>query len=115
MFKTYVAFRYFTYDIKFKTDVAFQSLKYLLKELYKDLGLFERLSEIEKECPGANIMLHKIGSMPQVCQVYLYIIEKIKYIVVGQATQRIKHFAFSILFLVMITMSRIILLLMLMC
>lgn len=120
MFKTYVAFRYFKYDIKFKTDVAFQSLKYLLKELYKDLGLFERLSEIEKECPGANIMLHKIGSMPQVCQVYLYkyhncSLKKIKYIVVGQATQRIKHFAFSIIFLFMITMSRIILLLMLMC
>lgn len=36
-----------------------------ITKLYKDLGLFERLSEIEKECPGANIMLHKIGSMPQ--------------------------------------------------
>lgn len=84
MFKTSVAFRYLKYDIKFKTDVAFQSLKYLLKELYKDLGLFERLSEIEKECPGANIMLHKIGSMPQVCQVCLYkyhncSLKKIKY------------------------------------
>eukprot|EP00105_Crassostrea_gigas_P035415 XP_019919563.1 PREDICTED: uncharacterized protein LOC105320112 [Crassostrea gigas] len=43
-----------------------------ITKLYKDLGLFERLSEIEKECPGANIMLHKIGSMPQVCQVCLY-------------------------------------------
>lgn len=32
-----------------------------ITKLYKDLGLFERLSEIEKECPGANIMLHKIG------------------------------------------------------
>lgn len=66
VFKTYVSFRYFKYDIKFKTDVVFRSLKYLHKELYKDLGLFERLTEIEKECPGANIMLHKIGSMPQV-------------------------------------------------
>lgn len=66
MFKTCVAFRYFKYDIRFKTDFAFSFLKYLLKELYKDLGLFERLTEIEKECPGANIMLHKIGSMPQV-------------------------------------------------
>lgn len=39
---------------------------FIWTELYKDLGLFERLTEIEKECPGANIMLHKIGAMPQV-------------------------------------------------
>ncbi|XP_046548110.1 phytanoyl-CoA dioxygenase domain-containing protein 1-like [Haliotis rubra] len=35
-----------------------------IKNLYKDKGLFERLSFIEKEFPGANILLHKAGILP---------------------------------------------------
>ncbi|XP_071079579.1 phytanoyl-CoA dioxygenase domain-containing protein 1-like [Haliotis cracherodii] len=35
-----------------------------IKNLYEDKGLFERLSCIEKEFPGANILLHKAGKLP---------------------------------------------------
>ncbi|XP_076463677.1 phytanoyl-CoA dioxygenase domain-containing protein 1-like [Babylonia areolata] len=36
-----------------------------IKNLYKDYGLFERLTHIEKEFPGANIILHKQGKLTQ--------------------------------------------------
>lgn len=36
-----------------------------IKKLYKDLGFFERLTKIEAEFPGANIILHKTGKLPQ--------------------------------------------------
>ena len=35
-------------------------------ELYKEFGFFERLTKIEEEFPGANIILHKTGKLPQV-------------------------------------------------
>ncbi|XP_046340454.2 phytanoyl-CoA dioxygenase domain-containing protein 1-like [Haliotis rufescens] len=35
-----------------------------IKNLYQDKGLFERLSFIEKEFPGANVILHKAGILP---------------------------------------------------
>jgi hypothetical protein len=34
--------------------------------LYKEFGFFERLTKIEAEFPGANIILHKTGKLPQV-------------------------------------------------
>lgn len=36
-----------------------------ITSLYKEFGLFERLTQIEKEFPGANIILHKLGVLPQ--------------------------------------------------
>ncbi|KAK7104220.1 phytanoyl-CoA dioxygenase domain-containing protein 1-like [Littorina saxatilis] len=36
-----------------------------IKNLYKEYGLFERLTHIEKEFPGANILLHKQGKLSQ--------------------------------------------------
>ncbi|XP_013390036.1 uncharacterized protein LOC106167021 [Lingula anatina] len=36
-----------------------------IKKLYKELGLFKRLTAIEKEFPGANIVFIKSGKMPQ--------------------------------------------------
>ncbi|XP_071162484.1 1-deoxypentalenic acid 11-beta-hydroxylase-like [Mytilus edulis] len=35
------------------------------KKLYRDYGLFERLTMIEKEFPGSNILLHKMKTMPK--------------------------------------------------
>lgn len=36
-----------------------------IQNLYKECGLFERLTKIESEFPGANIIMHKIGKLPQ--------------------------------------------------
>ncbi|KAL8590937.1 hypothetical protein ACOMHN_036764 [Nucella lapillus] len=36
-----------------------------IKNLYKEYGLFERLTKLENESPGANIILHKLGQLPQ--------------------------------------------------
>ncbi|PVD25798.1 hypothetical protein C0Q70_13458 [Pomacea canaliculata] len=36
-----------------------------IKNLYKEYGLFQRLTHIEEEFPGANILLHKQGQLPQ--------------------------------------------------
>jgi len=36
-----------------------------IKNLYKEYGLFERLTQIEAEFPGANIILHKLGKLPK--------------------------------------------------
>ncbi|KAH9505053.1 hypothetical protein Btru_061527 [Bulinus truncatus] len=36
-----------------------------IKNLYKEHGLFTRLSYIEKEFPGANIILHKLGKLTE--------------------------------------------------
>ncbi|KAL8622941.1 hypothetical protein ACOMHN_027062 [Nucella lapillus] len=36
-----------------------------IKSLYKEYGLFERLTHIEKDFPGANIILHKQGKLTQ--------------------------------------------------
>lgn len=35
-----------------------------IKDLYNDYGFFERLIMIEKDFPGANIILHKYGKLP---------------------------------------------------
>ena len=35
-------------------------------ELYSECGLFERLTKIEAEFPGANVILHKTGKLPPV-------------------------------------------------
>ena len=37
-----------------------------IKDLHADEGLFQRLTSIEAEFPGANILLHKLGALPQV-------------------------------------------------
>jgi hypothetical protein len=37
-----------------------------LTDLYRELGYFERLTAIEEEWPGANILLHKGDGLPQV-------------------------------------------------
>ncbi|XP_013385576.1 uncharacterized protein LOC106155333 [Lingula anatina] len=39
-----------------------------IKKLYRDQGLFTRLTAIEKEFPGANIILHKSQNMPKAIQ-----------------------------------------------
>ncbi|KAK3093268.1 hypothetical protein FSP39_013470 [Pinctada imbricata] len=36
-----------------------------IKNLYSGYGFYERLTHIEKEFPGANIILHKYGVLPQ--------------------------------------------------
>ncbi|XP_069117184.1 phytanoyl-CoA dioxygenase domain-containing protein 1 homolog isoform X1 [Argopecten irradians] len=36
-----------------------------IKELYKEYGFYERLTMIERDFPGANIVLHKLGRLPQ--------------------------------------------------
>ncbi|XP_013406918.1 uncharacterized protein LOC106171228, partial [Lingula anatina] len=36
-----------------------------IKKLHRDQGLFTRLTAIEKEFPGANIILHKSQNMPK--------------------------------------------------
>jgi len=38
-------------------------------DLYRELGYFERLTAIEEEWPGANILLHKGDGLPQVSNV----------------------------------------------
>jgi len=35
-----------------------------IKDIHKDLGFFDRLIQLEKEFPGANILLHKHGHLP---------------------------------------------------
>ncbi|XP_013416111.1 uncharacterized protein LOC106177776 [Lingula anatina] len=35
-----------------------------IRKLYKDSGFFERLTKIEKDFPGASVVLHKSGKMP---------------------------------------------------
>ena len=43
-----------------------------LSDLYSDHGFKDRLSLMERDFPGANILLHKLGVMPQVtCTVHL--------------------------------------------
>ncbi|XP_021344577.1 uncharacterized protein LOC110444531, partial [Mizuhopecten yessoensis] len=47
-------------------EMALQFLqKGKIKELYKEYGFYERLSKIEDDFPGANIVLHKLGKLPQ--------------------------------------------------
>ena len=41
-------------------------------ELYTEYGLYQRLSKIEEEFPGANIILHKTGKLPQVMELQVY-------------------------------------------
>ncbi|XP_041351420.1 uncharacterized protein LOC121370336 [Gigantopelta aegis] len=36
-----------------------------IKNLYKEESLFSRLTKIEEEFPGANVILHKTGRLPQ--------------------------------------------------
>lgn len=36
-----------------------------IKSLHKDCGLFERLTKLDEEFPGANIILHKTGKLPE--------------------------------------------------
>ncbi len=38
-----------------------------ISELHQDAGFFQRLTKLETEFPGANIMLHKLGRLPPVC------------------------------------------------
>ncbi len=37
-----------------------------VSDLYKDQDLWKRLSLIEAEFPGSNILLHKLGVLPKV-------------------------------------------------
>ncbi|RUS88917.1 hypothetical protein EGW08_003356 [Elysia chlorotica] len=39
-----------------------------IKDLYKDKGLFERLTYIEADFPGANILMHKEGTLTKAFQ-----------------------------------------------
>ncbi|CAG2189818.1 unnamed protein product [Mytilus edulis] len=42
-----------------------------IKNLYRELGFYERLTAIEAEWPGANILMHKGDGLPQVSYVQL--------------------------------------------
>lgn len=42
------------------------SYPYVITGLYRELGFFERLTAIEKDFPGANILLHKGDQLAQV-------------------------------------------------
>ena len=42
-------------------------------ELYTEYCLYQRLSKIEEEFPGANIILHKTGKLPQVMELQVYV------------------------------------------
>ena len=35
-------------------------------DLHEDCGVFERLTKLDEEFPGANILLHKTGKLPEV-------------------------------------------------
>lgn len=54
-------------DLKVLVDNLAQKLYNAgkIKKLYKEYGLFERLTEMEKDFPGANILVLKLGSMPK--------------------------------------------------
>ena len=41
-------------------------------ELHTEYGLYQRLSKIEEEFPGANIILHKTGKLPKVMELQVY-------------------------------------------
>ena len=43
-------------------------------DFYEGYDLFKRLTKIEEDFPGANIMLHKVGKVPQV---WMYIFYKV--------------------------------------
>lgn len=34
--------------------------------VHEDCGVFERLTKLDEEFPGANIILHKTGKLPEV-------------------------------------------------
>ncbi|XP_046567729.1 probable alpha-ketoglutarate-dependent hypophosphite dioxygenase isoform X2 [Haliotis rubra] len=36
-----------------------------ITDTYKDLGFFQRLTQLEKDFPGTNVLLHKLGKLPQ--------------------------------------------------
>ncbi|KAL3873369.1 hypothetical protein ACJMK2_036498 [Sinanodonta woodiana] len=36
-----------------------------IKDLYQEYGFYKRLAKLEEEFPGANILLHKLGTLPQ--------------------------------------------------
>ena len=42
----------------------------LKTEKYEDYDLFHRLTQIEKEWPGAAILMFKDGKLPQVTMLY---------------------------------------------
>lgn len=42
-------------------------------DLYSDYDLFKRLTKIENDYPGANIILHKYGMLPPVSNTYAII------------------------------------------
>ena len=46
----------------------------LLSDLYKEYGLFQRLTKLEEEFPGANVLLFKHQKIPQVIG-YLYVLD----------------------------------------
>ncbi|XP_076099551.1 uncharacterized protein LOC143069006 isoform X2 [Mytilus galloprovincialis] len=54
-------------DLKLMVEELAQKLHNAgkIKKLYRDYGLFERLTMIEKEFPGSNILLHKMKTMPK--------------------------------------------------
>lgn len=56
--------------LSFWVQYAFSNIKsentISFSELYREFGLFQRLTEIDKEFPGANVILHKTGKLPKV-------------------------------------------------
>ena len=43
---------------------------FILADLHEDLGFFQRLTAINRDFPGANVILHKMGAMPKVTVLY---------------------------------------------
>ena len=45
----------------------------IFSDLYEKCSLFERLTKIEEDFPGANVILHKVPNMPVVSHLYAFI------------------------------------------
>ena len=60
-----------------------QIITFHFSDLYDTYGLFERLTKIEEEFPGANVILHKISYMPEV-----------RFMIIPGKTTRFQDFSF---------------------
>lgn len=55
-----------------------------ISDLYKEYGLFQRLIKIDGDFPGANVLLHKTGDLPQV----LFMVSLLYYFLVYTSKHR---------------------------
>ena len=52
--------------LSFKLQIYLQVF-HCVPDLHEECGFFQRLTMINKEFPGANVILHKLGVLPKVC------------------------------------------------